>query len=101
MRDVLQLFYPECTEFSWIKDGGNDTQITISAIANVESFQIGVQEVPRLFTGLWQLSSPAWGSSTVEKQELALAKLVESGLTAADMADHYVRDDRNRADIQH
>ncbi|KAF3764080.1 oxidoreductase [Cryphonectria parasitica EP155] len=45
--------------------------------------------MPRLFNGLWQLSSPAWGSATTQKQEKALAHLVENGLTAADMADHY------------
>ncbi|RYP11979.1 hypothetical protein DL767_011548 [Monosporascus sp. MG133] len=39
--------------------------------------------------GLWQLSYPAWGSDTAEEQRTALVRLIESGLTAADMADHY------------
>ncbi|KAI7412573.1 hypothetical protein KC336_g11662 [Hortaea werneckii] len=52
-------------------------------------FKLGPINAPRLLNGLWQLSSPAWGSSTSEHQEQALAQLVEAGLTMADMADHY------------
>ncbi|KAI1491167.1 aldo/keto reductase [Biscogniauxia mediterranea] len=55
----------------------------------VEDFMLGPFKVPRLFNGLWQLSSPAWGSATTEKQELALVHLTKHGLTATDMADHY------------
>lgn len=55
----------------------------------IEMFQVGPHQMPRLFNGLWQLSSPAWGSSSAEGQEEALAQLVESGLSATDMADHY------------
>ncbi|KAJ3999437.1 aldo-keto reductase [Lentinula boryana] len=50
---------------------------------------LGILEVPRLFNGLWQLSSPAWGSATSEQQNAALGQLLEAGLLAADMADHY------------
>ena len=57
----------------------------------VETFELGPINAPRLLNGLWQLSSPAWGSSTSEQQEQAIAQLVEAGLTMADMADHYVR----------
>lgn len=46
--------------------------------------------MPRLFNGLWQLSSPAWGSGSADSQDAALAGFVEEGLIAADMADHYV-----------
>ncbi|OTA88259.1 hypothetical protein M434DRAFT_23710 [Hypoxylon sp. CO27-5] len=56
---------------------------------HVETFRLGLFDVPRLFNGLWQLSSPSWGSGTAEAQERALAHMVECGLTAADMADHY------------
>lgn len=53
---------------------------------------MGPFEMPRLFNGLWQISSPAWGSGSAEAQEAALTQLVvEAGLSAADMADHYVR----------
>lgn len=55
----------------------------------VETFQLGPFVIPRLFTGLWQLSSPSWGSGTAESQEAALLHAVERGLVAADMADHY------------
>lgn len=58
---------------------------------DVETFRVGPFEMPRLFNGLWQLSSPAWGSGSTEAQEAALTQLVEAGLSAADMADHYVR----------
>lgn len=57
---------------------------------SVETFNVGPFEMPRLFNGLWQLSSPAWGSGSAEAQEAALTQLVvEAGLRAADMADHY------------
>lgn len=39
--------------------------------------------MPRVFNGLWQLSSPAWGSASAESQEAALAELVELGLSTA------------------
>ncbi|KZL66368.1 aldo/keto reductase [Colletotrichum tofieldiae] len=42
-----------------------------------------------LLNGLWQLSSPAWGCGSNRKQEEELIRLVQSGFTAADMADHY------------
>ena len=99
VRDVFQLLYPGCTDFTW-KQTGDSTQITISAVTSVETFQLGHQTVPRLFIGLWQLSSPAWGSSTAEKQELSLTTLVKDGLTAADMADHYVRVHYSPANVQ-
>lgn len=56
----------------------------------IETFQVVPYQLPRLFNGLWQLSSPAWGAGSAESQEKALAGFVEVGLTAADMADHYV-----------
>lgn len=59
---------------------------------HTETFQLGPYQMPRLFNGLWQLSSPAWGSGSAEGQEKALTQLVESGLCAVDMADHYVHD---------
>ncbi|KAI1476198.1 Aldo/keto reductase [Daldinia eschscholtzii] len=55
----------------------------------METFQLGAFDIPRLFNGLWQLSSPSWGSGTAQSQEAALLRAVEYGLTATDMADHY------------
>lgn len=57
--------------------------------AAVETFRLGPFEVPRLFNGLWQLSSASWGSATTTDQERALTHAAKCGLTAADMADHY------------
>ena len=59
--------------------------------SNVELSTIGHAQVPRLFNGLWQLASPAWGSASAASQTSALVHLAEKGLIAADMADHYVR----------
>ncbi|THV06852.1 aldo/keto reductase [Dendrothele bispora CBS 962.96] len=55
----------------------------------LEYVYLGNIKVPRLFNGLWQMSSPAWGSASSFKQELALTQLVKKGLIATDMADHY------------
>ncbi|THU94715.1 Aldo/keto reductase, partial [Dendrothele bispora CBS 962.96] len=44
---------------------------------------------PKLLNGLWQMSSSAWGSASHLEQRTAFVKLIESGLVAADMADHY------------
>ncbi|ORY35585.1 NADP-dependent oxidoreductase domain-containing protein [Naematelia encephala] len=51
--------------------------------------KLGKVEVPRLFFGLWQLSSSAWGAASQEQCEDALSQLLSHGFTAADMADHY------------
>ena len=54
-----------------------------------ETFSMGHITLPRVFSGLWQLSSPAWGSSSVPKMLDQFGKHVQSGFTAFDMADHY------------
>jgi hypothetical protein len=46
--------------------------------------------LPKLLNGLWQMSSPAWGSASSKKQQRAFVELTEAGLVATDMADHYV-----------
>ncbi|PGH00028.1 hypothetical protein GX51_06027 [Blastomyces parvus] len=55
----------------------------------IEHFQLGLFIVPRLFIGLWQLSSPAWGSASKSTMLSQFQKHVDSGFTAFDMADHY------------
>lgn len=35
------------------------------------------------------MSSPAWGTASSEKVDSALVELIEAGLVASDMADHY------------
>ncbi|CAG8132268.1 unnamed protein product [Penicillium olsonii] len=54
-----------------------------------ETFQMADVKLPRVFSGLWQLSSPAWGSAPRSKIMQQFSKHVEGGLTAFDMADHY------------
>lgn len=91
VRDLTGLMYPESISGS---DADNDLapqlSIKMSESHIVDTFALGPHKVPRLFNGFWQLSSPAWGSGTADTQEKALVQLVEQGLMAADMADHYV-----------
>ncbi|TGO36932.1 hypothetical protein BHYA_0111g00320 [Botrytis hyacinthi] len=60
-----------------------------SSKSALESFQLGPAEVPRMFMGLWQFSSPAWGTASRSKIDRHFRKHVDSGLIAYDMADHY------------
>ncbi|EXJ78908.1 hypothetical protein A1O3_08408 [Capronia epimyces CBS 606.96] len=55
----------------------------------LETFDLGPFTAPRLFGGLWQLSSPAWGVASQVKIMQQFAKYVDTGYTAFDMADHY------------
>ena len=52
----------------------------------IEKVELGTLEVPRLFFGLWQLSSPAWGSASQEDIVEGMNEMVSKGLVAADMA---------------
>lgn len=54
-----------------------------------ETFILGEIKLPRIFCGLWQLSSPAWGSAPATKIMTGFARYVQRGLGAFDMADHY------------
>jgi hypothetical protein len=54
-----------------------------------ETMQLKDLKLPRIFCGLWQLSSPAWGSAPAPKIMKQFARHVQSGFTAFDMADHY------------
>ncbi|RMZ09133.1 hypothetical protein D0864_01570 [Hortaea werneckii] len=94
-RQVRDVLYSLCAQSGRPK--GEEAEIPAPSLSlslsehskKVETFKLGPINAPRLLNGLWQLSSPAWGSSTSEQQEQALAQLVEAGLTMADMADHY------------
>jgi len=44
-----------------------------------EFSRIGPVHAPRIWTGLWQLSSSAWGSADIEDIKHSLRKLVDSG----------------------
>ncbi|KAI0730180.1 Aldo/keto reductase [Fomitopsis betulina] len=59
------------------------------ADTSLRTFQLGPFRVPRLFTGLWQLSSNAWGSASTPKIRGQMAQYADAGYTAFDMADHY------------
>ncbi|CVK96171.1 related to protein priB [Fusarium mangiferae] len=54
-----------------------------------ETFQLGDRILPRIFSGLWQMSSPAWGSAQMSQIIDGFSTHVQSGFTAFDMADHY------------
>jgi hypothetical protein len=54
-----------------------------------ETFTLDGQTLPRIFNGLWQLSSPAWGSASRSKMMDQFSSSVQRGFTAFDMADHY------------
>lgn len=89
VRDVVGFLYPEAV----LPPSASSQAIPIDLsrrMVDIETVLLGTHHVPRLFNGLWQLSSPAWGAGSAESQEEALAGLVENGLIAADMADHYV-----------
>jgi hypothetical protein len=47
-----------------------------------EHFRLGSMVVPRLFVGLWQLSSNAWGSAPVSKIYEGMDQHVKMGYTA-------------------
>ncbi|KAI0146473.1 NADP-dependent oxidoreductase domain-containing protein [Pestalotiopsis sp. NC0098] len=90
VKDVFGLLFPESSHLASLSQStGSPISVDLSKQGSVEKFALGPHQVPRLFNGLWQLSSPAWGSGTAEKQDAALTNLVECGLVAADMADHY------------
>ncbi|KAH8093121.1 Aldo/keto reductase [Cristinia sonorae] len=54
----------------------------------LETFTLGpFGSVPRIWTGLWQLSGPAWGSAPATKIRAEMVKYAVQGYTA--FADHY------------
>ncbi|TCD63842.1 hypothetical protein EIP91_004884 [Steccherinum ochraceum] len=54
----------------------------------LETFVLGpFRNVPRIWTGLWQLSGAAWGSAPAPKIRAEMAKYAVQGYTA--FADHY------------
>ncbi|RFU27329.1 hypothetical protein B7463_g8995, partial [Scytalidium lignicola] len=55
----------------------------------IEIFELQGIKLPRLFCGLWQLSSPAWGSASHPNIINQFLQHVHAGLWAFDMADHY------------
>lgn len=71
-------------------DVRNESHDTARAVRRpIETFQLGQLTAPRIFCGLWQLSSPAWGSASQSKMMKSFSKYLSSGFSAFDMADHY------------
>ena len=55
-------------------------QQAMTNTAPLEHFTLGqTLQVPRLWTGLWQLSSNAWGTASAASIRAAMAKHVERG----------------------
>lgn len=52
------------------------------ADSSLETFRLGPLVVPRLFIGLWQLSSNAWGSVSAAKVRQGMGRHVALGYTA-------------------
>jgi len=60
-----------------------------SPVSPRETFVLGPFIVPRIWVGLWQLSSNAWGSAPAARIRQGMARHAELGYSAFDMADHY------------
>ncbi|RFU81716.1 aldo keto reductase [Trichoderma arundinaceum] len=63
--------------------------LTPSPLQARETFQLNGRKIPRIFSGLWQMSSPAWGAASSSKIVEQFSTHVRQGFTAFDMADHY------------
>jgi hypothetical protein len=48
----------------------------------IETFRLGSRSVPRIFGGLWQTSSPAWGTAPRSKIIKQFKQQFSTGLTA-------------------
>jgi len=53
-----------------------------ACLNSIERFQVGKFLVPRMFMGLWQFSSPAWGTASKSKINNHFRKHVDAGFAA-------------------
>ncbi|KAG8759421.1 hypothetical protein FRC14_005995 [Serendipita sp. 396] len=60
-------------------------QIQSNPLESQPQTQQGSIKVPRIWTGLWQLSSPAWGTAPAARIRREMRKHVDKGFTAFDM----------------
>ena len=51
-------------------------------MSRIERIELGPLTVPRLWVGLWQLSSNAWGTAPAAKIRREMMRHVEQGFTA-------------------
>ena len=85
--DAAHIVFPD--DFLELKSPISTNTITISEPSQVPLVKVRLAqgfEVPRLFFGLWQLSSPAWGSASQENIMQGMSDMISNGLIAADMA---------------
>lgn len=84
VRDVISFLYPEAAALPPSSRAAKIISVSAEKRrVDIETVQLGPHRMPRVFNGLWQLSSPAWGSASAESQEAALAELIELGLSTA------------------
>ncbi|KID91679.1 aldo/keto reductase/Endoribonuclease L-PSP [Metarhizium guizhouense ARSEF 977] len=86
-RDTLQLFFADAAAIQQASSTHGDRIIHLASppAGAVEKFTLGNRRLPRLFNGLWQLSSPAFGVGNWHQQQRKLVKLVEAGLGDAEL----------------
>ncbi|KAK4688782.1 hypothetical protein P7C73_g1318, partial [Tremellales sp. Uapishka_1] len=95
--DAVSLLYPSDHLNGYVSPPSTNDSLpidftakSIESINGIEKVSFGGKlVVPRIFNGFWQMSSPAWGSTSAAKMDDALVDLIKHGLVAADMADHY------------
>lgn len=63
------------------REAHEEDRITISALPEtVETFKLNGKSLPRLFCGLWQLSSPSWGCAPVTRIRSQFAQYASQGV---------------------
>ena len=88
MMDTAQLVFNDSIKAYHIPDYTAVCRVRRSS-KPLAKIWLGKLEVPRLFFGLWQLSSPAWGSASQEEIIEGMGEMISNGLVAADMAGEY------------
>ncbi|EKG11546.1 hypothetical protein MPH_11039 [Macrophomina phaseolina MS6] len=88
-RATLNLLHPDLSFHAVV----NPSKITgigsVLDAGDIETFRIGDRSVPRVFCGLWQLCSSAWGVSPLPEIMDGFETYIRKGFTAFDMADLY------------
>jgi hypothetical protein len=84
----LDSFDPTQSISGLLTPDGFDGLDSSCQLTPVETFQLGDALVPRIFMGLWQLSSPAWGSASQSKMMHQFRRHVNAGLTAFGTNNH-------------
>ncbi|KAF5393721.1 hypothetical protein D9757_000173 [Collybiopsis confluens] len=64
--------------------------VSVSSSTCLELFRLGHTALPRVWSGLWQLSSNAWGTAPLPQIRDAMARHVQNGYTAFDMVSYQI-----------